>query len=88
MMLSRLHFGQNKGKSRSTVFCRSRSRVFAPQTGQRIHLSSGLLTAFTSLRIAAMNHAKKETDMVLKLLKTLAFPFRLAVTDPDECQYR
>ena len=44
--------------------------------------------AFTAFWIAAMNHTKKELHMVLKLLKTLAFPFRLAVTDPDECQYR
>ena len=44
--------------------------------------------AFTAFWIAAMNHAKKELHMVLKLLKTLAFPFRLSVTDPDERQYR
>ena len=79
MMLSRLHFGQNKGKSRSTVLCRSRSRVFAPHTGQRIHFSSGLLTVITSLHIAAMNHAKEELHMVSEFLKTLAFAFRLAV---------
>ena len=83
-MLFRLHFGQNKGKSRSTVLCRSRSRVFAPQTGQRIHFSSGLLTAFTSLRIPAMNQAKKEPDMVSELFQTLLFSFRLAVANTDE----
>ena len=44
--------------------------------------------AFTAFWIAAMNHTKKELHMVLKLLKTLAFPFRLAVTDPDKRQYR
>ena len=87
-MRSCLHLGQKSGKFRSTVFFSSRSRVFSPQTGQSTHFSSVLLTAFPSLHIPAMNHAKKEPDMVLKLLKTLAFPFRLAVTDPDECQYR
>ena len=43
---------------------------------------------FIAFRIAAMNHAKKELYMVLKLLKTLAFAFRLAITYPDKRQYR
>ena len=43
---------------------------------------------FIAFLIAAMNHAKKELYMVLKLLKTLAFPFRLAITYPDKRQYR
>ena len=84
MILSRLHFGQNKGKSSSTVLCRSRSRVFAPQTGQRIHFSSGLFTAFTSLLVVAMNHAKKEPDMISELSQALLFSFRLAVANTDE----
>ena len=41
---------------------------------------------FTPLRAAAMNHAKKELHMVLKLLKTLAFAFRLAITYPDTAE--
>ena len=43
---------------------------------------------FIAFLIAAMNHAKKELNMVLKLFKTLAFPFWLAITDPDKRQYR
>lgn len=33
-----------------------------------------------------MNHVKKELHMVLKLLKTLAFAFRLAITYPDTAE--
>ena len=87
-MRSCLHLGQKSGKFRSTVFFSSRSRVFAPQMGQSSHFSSGLLMTFTPLRAAAMNHVKKEPHMVLKLLKTFAFPFWLAITDPDKRQYR
>ena len=43
---------------------------------------------FIAFWIAAMNHAKKELYMVSKLLKTLVFPFWLAITYPDKRQYR
>lgn len=41
---------------------------------------------FIAFCIAAMNHVKKELHMVLKLLKTLAFAFRLAITYPDTAE--
>ena len=44
--------------------------------------------AFTPLRAAAMNHAKKELHMVLELFQTLRLSFRLAVADADERQHR
>ena len=85
MILSRLHFRQTKGKSRSTVLCRrSSSFVFAPQAGQGIRFFSVLLTVFISLRTPAMNHVKKEPDMVSEFFQTLLFSFRLAVTNADK----
>lgn len=45
-MLSFLHFGQNKGNSRSIVRCSSRSRVFAPQAGHKTHFSPDALMDF------------------------------------------
>ena len=44
--------------------------------------------AFTPLRAAAMNRAKKELHMVLELFQTLRLSFRLAVADADERQHR
>lgn len=60
-MLSCLHFGQNRGKSLSTVLCNILSRVFAPQTGHKTRLSSAVLIAVAPWGGVSVNHAEKET---------------------------
>ena len=88
MMLSRLHLGQNRGKFHSTVFCSSRSRVFAPHTGQKIHFSSArsMIAAFS--RMIRMKGAEEDLNMGFQPFKAFLLLFRLAVTDTDQCDDR
>ena len=80
-MLSRLHFGQNRGKLRRTVSGSSRAPRFGAADGATKSNVLCLNSWFTSLYIKG---TEKQPYMGVQLFQAFGLTFRLAVTNAEK----
>ena len=82
IMVSFLHFGQNRGKARSSVCLSSCNLVFAPQQGQNTHFLSSIIfpASFREFRMAGL---VEQPHMLFQHIHDFLLLFRVAVTFPQ-----
>ena len=82
IMVSVLHFGQNKGNARSSVCLSSCNLVFAPQQGQNTHCRCSTMFP-ASFREFHMKGLVEQPHMLFQHIHDFLLLFRVAVTFPQ-----